>query len=194
MAAGRREQQREQMRQRLLAAALELFEDQGYDATTIDQIADRADVARQTVLNHYPAKKDFVTAWGERRRYELAALEDVPVESARDRLHRIMSALAEINVREERLTRQLRELRIVPQPVPEAMFRIVREGRERGEITGSTDPQVAAEIVAAIYFDTLSRWLIEEEPGFDLRQELNSRLDLLMNGLAGKGDRMAIPG
>jgi AcrR family transcriptional regulator len=182
------------MRQRLLAAALELFEDQGYDATTIDQIADRADVARQTVLNHYPAKKDFVTAWGERRRYELAALEDVPVESARDRLHRIMSALAEINVREERLTRQLRELRIVPQPVPEAMFRIVREGRERGEITGSTDPQVAAEIVAAIYFDTLSRWLIEEEPGFDLRQELNSRLDLLMNGLAGKGDRMAIPG
>jgi AcrR family transcriptional regulator len=194
MAAGRREQQRERMRQRLLAAALELFEDQGYDATTIDQIADRADVARQTVLNHYPAKKDFVTAWGERRRYELAALEDVPVESARDRLHRIMSALAEINVREERLTRQLRELRIVPQPVPEAMFRIVREGRERGEITGSTDPQVAAEIVAAIYFDTLSRWLIEEEPGFDLRQELNSRLDLLMNGLAGKGDRMAIPG
>jgi AcrR family transcriptional regulator len=194
MAAGRREQQREQMRQRLLSAALELFEDQGYDATTIDQIADHADVARQTVLNHYPAKKDFVAAWGERRRYELAALEDVPVESARDGLHRIMSALAEINVREERLTRQLREVRIVPQPVPEAMFRIVREGRERGEIAGSADPQVAAEIVAAVYFDTLSRWLIEEEPGFDLRQELNSRLDLLMNGLAGKGDRMAISG
>ena len=193
MAAGRREQQREQMRQRLLAAALELFEDHGYDATTIDQIADRADVARQTVLNHYPAKKDFVAAWGERRRHELAALEDVPAESARDGLHRIMSALAEINVREERLTRQLRELRIVPQPVPEAMFRIVREGRERGEITGSTDPQVAAEIIAAIYFDTLSRWLIEEEPGFDLRQELNSRLDLLLNGLADRGDRMAIP-
>jgi hypothetical protein len=74
------------------------------------------------------------------------------------------------------------------------MLRIVREGRERGEIAGSADPQVAAEIVAAVYFDTLSRWLIEEEPGFDLRQELNSRLDLLMNGLAGKGDRMAIRG
>lgn len=38
------------------------------DAATIDQIAERADVARQTVLNHYPAKKDFVAAWGERRR------------------------------------------------------------------------------------------------------------------------------
>jgi AcrR family transcriptional regulator len=186
MAAGRREQQRERMRQRLLAAALELFEAQGFDATTIDQIADRADVARQTVLNHYPAKKDFVAAWGERRRHELAALEGEPAESARDGLHRVMSALAEINVREERLTRQLREQRIVPQPIPHAMFQILREGRERGEIAGWVDPQVAAEIVAAVYFDTLSRWLIDEEPGFDLRQQLNSRVDLLLDGLAAR--------
>jgi AcrR family transcriptional regulator len=178
------------MRQRLLAAALELFEAQGFDATTIDQIADRADVARQTVLNHYPAKKDFVAAWGQRRRHELDALEDVPGESARDGLHRIMSALAEINVREERLTRQLREQRIVPQPIPQAMFLILRGGRERAEIAGSADPQVAAEIVAAVYFDTLSRWLIDQEPGFDLRQELSSRLDLLLNGLAADADRL----
>src|SRR5215469_14234186 len=107
MAAGRREQQRERMRQRLLASALELFEAQGFEATTIDQIADRADVARQTVLNHYPAKKDFVAGWGERRRQALAALDDRPADSTRDRLHRVMSALAEINVAEERLTRQL---------------------------------------------------------------------------------------
>lgn len=187
MAAGRREQQRERMRQRLLAAALELFEAQGFDATTIDQIADRADVARQTVLNHYPAKKDFVAAWGERRRSELAALQVAEGGSARDGLHRVMSALAEINVREERLTRQLREQRIVPQPIPEAMSRVLRSGRERGEIARSVDPQVAAEIVAAVYFDTLSRWLIDQEPGFDLHKELNSRLDLLLNGLASDG-------
>jgi AcrR family transcriptional regulator len=187
MAAGRREQQRERMRQRLLAAALELFEAQGFGATTIDQIADRADVARQTVLNHYPAKKDFVAGWGERRRNELAALHEVEGEPARDGLHRVMSALAEINIREERLTRQLREQRIVPQPVPEAMLRILRRARERGEIAGSVSPQVAAEMVAAVYFDTLSRWLTEQEPGFDLHQELNARLDLLVNGLAAGG-------
>jgi hypothetical protein len=133
--------------------------------------------------------KDFVAAWGERRRNELAAGQEAAAEagSARDGLHRVMSALAEINVREERLTRQLREQRIVPQPVPQALLRILRSGRERGEIGGSVDPQVAAEIVAAVYFDTLSRWLIEQEPGFDLHQELNSRLDLLLNGLAAGG-------
>lgn len=172
------------MRARLLDAALGLFEAQGFGATTIDQIAERADVARQTVLNHYPAKKDFVAAWGERRRRELAAMEEASTGSARDGLHRMMNVLAEINVREKRLTQQLREQRIVPQPVPEAVLRIVRAGQRTGEISGSADPQVAAELFAAVYFHTLSRWLVSDEPGFDLHQALNARLDLLLNGLA----------
>lgn len=175
------------MRSRLLAAALELFEAQGFGATTIDQIAERADVARQTVLNHYPAKKDFVAAWGERRRNELAAAQAAPAGPAgpaRDGLRRVMNLLAEINMREKRLTQQLREQRIVPQPVPEVVLRILREGQRAGEIDGSADPQAAAELVAAVYFDTLSRWLISDEPGGDLRQALNDRLDLLLNGLS----------
>ena len=175
------------MRSRLLAAALELFEAQGFSTTTIDQIAERADVARQTVLNHYPTKKDFVAAWGERRRNELAAMEAAPTGSARDGLRCVMNLLAEINMREKRLTQQLREQRIVPQPVPDAMLRILREGQRTGEIDGSADPQVAAELVAAVYFDTLRRWLISDEPGYDLRQALNDRLDLLMNGLGLRG-------
>lgn len=141
-------------------------------------------MARQAVLNHYPAKKDFVAAWGERRRDELAALEEAAAEPASEELHRMMNALAEINEKERRLTRQLREQRIVPQPVPQAVLRILREGRNRGEIATSVDPQAAAEIVAAVYFDSLSRWLTDDEPGFDLRQALNARLDLLLSGLA----------
>jgi AcrR family transcriptional regulator len=176
------------MRERLLTAALELFEAQGFQATTIDQIAGRADVARQTVLNHFPAKKDFVAAWGERRRNAvMTILDDAPAEPARQALHRAMNALAEINISEERLTRQLREQRIVPQPVPQAIVRILSAGRGSGEIARSIDPQVAAEIVAAVYFDTLSRWLTEDAPGFDLRQALNARIDLLLDGLVAPG-------
>ena len=61
------------MRERLLAAALELFAAQGFEETTIDQIAERADVARQTVLNHFRLKTDFARAWGQGRREHLAA-------------------------------------------------------------------------------------------------------------------------
>ena len=50
---------------------------------------------------------------------------------------------------------------------------------------GSTIPRTPH--LAASHFSstsTLSRWLIDDEPGFDLRQALNARLDLLLSGLA----------
>ena len=71
---GRRERQRLLMRERLLSAALDLFAANGFAETTIDQIAERADVARQTVLNHFPHKTDFARAWGQGRRDRLAAI------------------------------------------------------------------------------------------------------------------------
>jgi AcrR family transcriptional regulator len=43
-------------RRRLLEAAIEIFMEEGYRAS-IDRIATRAGVARQTLYNHYPAKE-----------------------------------------------------------------------------------------------------------------------------------------
>ena len=43
-------------RRRIVAAAADLFLDQGYGATTLDQVAARADVAVQTVYFHFGNK------------------------------------------------------------------------------------------------------------------------------------------
>lgn len=43
-------------RRRIIAAAAELFLDQGYGATTLDQVAGRAGVAVQTVYFHFGNK------------------------------------------------------------------------------------------------------------------------------------------
>ncbi len=53
---GRRERHKQQTRERLLDAAIECFLEKGYDETTVDQIAARADVARATVFNHFPRR------------------------------------------------------------------------------------------------------------------------------------------
>ena len=55
-APGRRERKLRASRERLFESALALFLEQGFDATTVDQIAARADVARATAFNHYPQK------------------------------------------------------------------------------------------------------------------------------------------
>ncbi|TNM42710.1 TetR family transcriptional regulator [Nocardioides albidus] len=47
-------------RDRLVAAAFELFAGQGYDATTVDDIAARAGTGRSTFFRHFRTKDDVV--------------------------------------------------------------------------------------------------------------------------------------
>lgn len=50
---GRRAETATATRRRILDAALELYTERGIDATTLTAIADRADVARGTVIHHF---------------------------------------------------------------------------------------------------------------------------------------------
>jgi len=60
--AGRRQKQARQTRRRIIAAAHELFSRHGYAATTIQQIADQADVAWQTVYSVFGTKAAILSA------------------------------------------------------------------------------------------------------------------------------------
>lgn len=50
-------------RQRILAAAIDLFSAEGTDAVTVEQIAAAADVGKGTVYNYFAAKEDMVVAF-----------------------------------------------------------------------------------------------------------------------------------
>ena len=56
----RHERRRRETADRILAAAAELFGEQGVQATKVADICERADVAQQTFFNHFPAKQDVV--------------------------------------------------------------------------------------------------------------------------------------
>src|SRR5271168_4668639 len=49
---------REEVRRRLQQAALELFRERGYDATTTAEIAARAGVTERTFFRHFPDKRE----------------------------------------------------------------------------------------------------------------------------------------
>jgi AcrR family transcriptional regulator len=49
-------------RQRLVVEALSLFAEQGYDATTVAQISERAGLTRSTFFRHFADKREILTA------------------------------------------------------------------------------------------------------------------------------------
>jgi len=52
-------------RERLVVAAVDLFTEQGYDATTVAQIAGRAEVTRSTFFRHFSDKREVLVAGQE---------------------------------------------------------------------------------------------------------------------------------
>lgn len=51
--------------QRLVVAAVDLFTEQGYDATTVAQIAERAGVTKSTFFRHFSDKRELLVAGQE---------------------------------------------------------------------------------------------------------------------------------
>jgi AcrR family transcriptional regulator len=56
----RTERKKEETRQRIISVAIDLFNRQGFDGTTVEQIAEEADVAKGTIFNHFPAKEAII--------------------------------------------------------------------------------------------------------------------------------------
>ena len=119
---GLRERKKETTRARLIDAATELVDKQGYDNTTVEQIANAVDVSPRTVAHYFPSKErmllSLVDAYADATDSQLA---NVPDE------HPTLRALLECNlllldrmagqqppIEAERLATLLRTLHVSP--------------------------------------------------------------------------------
>ncbi|WP_239572307.1 TetR/AcrR family transcriptional regulator [Streptomyces sp. G44] len=190
---GRRERSKQRVRDGLYTSALSLFAEQGYEGTTIDQIAERADVARGTFFNYFQRKEDIVLAWADKRRKRLvAAMEQIPQGPHDDvtvLLERCMSILADFNESERDvvpaiLTAWVKSGRpIFEEPYTAEIFAdIIEAGRKRGDVAPDVDPARVGNILRDAYLGHLYRWSQAPEAHPPLRMELREIVRIILAG------------
>src|SRR5918992_630577 len=103
MAQGLRERKKQRTREQIISAAMGLFAERGYHATTITDIATAADVAPRTFFTYFPSKEAVVFHNLDRDLGSLAsALRDRPPgETAFDALRRWIDAMFDAWMAEE---------------------------------------------------------------------------------------------
>jgi AcrR family transcriptional regulator len=72
-APGLRARKRQETREKLTRAAMALFLERGFEATTLDDIVAAADISRRTFFHYFASKEDVVFAWQEESTAALVA-------------------------------------------------------------------------------------------------------------------------
>ena len=113
---GLRERKKLQTSQAIRHTAYRLFEEQGYDGTPVDQIAEEAEVSPSTVFRYFPTKEDIVLTDEYDPMIEEALrarpVNETPVVALRETLNESLARLFDTDIAET--WQRIRLIREVP--------------------------------------------------------------------------------
>jgi AcrR family transcriptional regulator len=176
-----------------MEAALRLFAEHGYDATTVKDITTAADVAKGTFFNYFETKESILPAIAARRLEQLEealALDKGAPVSPVARVKLALRLVAESPLCQKELAEQLfaammHHREIGPgQALRDLLAEQVRQAQASGEIRGELDPVYLGGLIRALFFQRLVMWHRGHRPA-PLRELIDSSVDLLMEGVAG---------
>lgn len=200
-----------QTREHLFQTAFALFLEQGYDATSLKDIAEAAGVSTGTLYRYFPSKSDFLFQIRANSQEHLREMADTLPEALplADKLCAIIAAdeaavsrgmeqaaLAESDDPRLMLALALRretygsralleEEEGFRRNLREIYRKLIETEQARGTFDASADAQELSEIVSALYFQAIDRAILEGS--FDVTRNLRPKLELIF----GKGDTSA---
>jgi AcrR family transcriptional regulator len=191
---------KERTRRRLLTEAERLFRTQGFDETTVEEIAEAADVAKGTFFNYFQSKNSVLGAMLYANIQPLLAAppgEDAPADV---RIRLLMMALWEVLAPYHHLARRMMSQAMShppqkPDAQPDAnpetaltpartLSELIREGQAQGQFRAEIDAEMAGSFVATYFFRLFLRGCFTDELD-DLAWDtlVEEGLDLLYHGL-----------
>lgn len=191
----RRERKKEETRQRLLSVSLELFHEQGYSATTVEDITERADVAKGTFFNYFPSKEALLSelsVWGIEKLQTAIDVSNGAPQSPVARIKLLMRLLQEQMSEKMKLPRRAYVARLfTPHPTQHARCRLsailtdlVSEAQTRGEIRAELDAVLVSNLLHMSFFWSMVTCQ-ENDDGPPPQAQFENIIDLWMDGIAG---------
>jgi AcrR family transcriptional regulator len=202
---GLRERKKRATREAIASAAMELFEERGFDSVTVADVAAAADVSEKTVFNYFATKEELVFQRGAARREELIeAVRRRPagvsvVQPFRDwtmeHLDRVEREPIDVTVGVPRLVMQSRSLRdrlfLAWEEEAALLAPVIAEQAEEDD---QLVPTIVARTLAwthrLVFRAAFTRLLAGEDRHWvaaDLRLQANRAYDTLEKGLASYG-------
>jgi AcrR family transcriptional regulator len=194
---GRRERKKRALRQRIYDEAARLFLRQGFDATTVEQISEAADVAQATFFNHYPTKDDLIQQMAsqvlgvvhllieEQRKRDATTAEridemiDRAINLIQNTQHLTRDLLRALMRRPEEPARMLPEVRA-------ELAEFMRDGQEAGDVRVDRDAGFLAEMLIAVFYGTITHWL--HDPAYPIAARMREAAAFLCEAIAPRAD------
>jgi AcrR family transcriptional regulator len=192
----RRERKKEETKERILKAAFDLFRRRGVEATTVEEICEKADVAKGTFFNYFPRKEavfgylsETWVADAERKVGEVLAKGGHIWARMRD----VFIEFASFYEEDRELSKHMAAewSRCMHDPADTVCRRwdalganVARQLQDRGELRDDVAPERVHRVLADVYHGTIIMWLESPEPPFRLKDEIRKRLTLVIEGLA----------
>jgi AcrR family transcriptional regulator len=192
---GRVERKKEETRQKIIVATMQLIKLHGYDAVTMEQIADTADIAKGTLYHYYPVKEAIISDFIDRESVARNAERIIRMRLMPDTRTRMIASLTDlmeaVNLQKEIFkkyftyrTRQMITLERNANRVSGLHLletEIILLGQEQGEIRSD----LPIEMVEALYefiFIELAQQLYLHPERFNKDETILHCVDLFMNG------------
>ena len=185
-------------REKIVKSAMTLWTqrgfDEGYDLTTVEEIADHAGVTRGTVYYYFPKKDEILreTAWVTANRiYECALRTLMRGHQVDQALDEITNELAVLILKTERAT--VRRVMEAFQHEPDSVSRDLRDGgfsrafavvfahaQSRGELPSDINTALLGEMLSALCVSCLTQWSLGLKD--DLPDALRTRAAFVLAG------------
>ncbi|MFQ5417214.1 MAG: TetR/AcrR family transcriptional regulator [Myxococcota bacterium] len=203
---GRRQRKKRQLRAHIYEAARQLFLKHGYEATTVAQIADAADVAPATFFNHFASKGAVLAEMTSEVSDHLHALVDRQLErsaSTQERVRGFADSVATDIAEARGLARdvllELMRGRSRPgedapylSPVHEPFAVIIREGQQAGQVRVDLDATFLGEMALGALNVAISHWM--NDPEFPLEQWLRQGAAFICEAIEPRPSQTDPPG